>query len=35
MKLNPAVTDLFAFTYDDFELLNYDAWPHIPAPVAI
>jgi thymidylate synthase len=24
MKLNPAVTDLFAFRFEDFELMNYD-----------
>jgi len=35
MKLNPAVKDIFAFTYEDFELLNYDPHPHIKAPVAI
>lgn len=35
MKLNPDVTDLFAFQYEDFELLNYDPHPHIKAPVAV
>ena len=35
MHINPAVTDLFAFTYDDFELRNYQSHPHIAAPVAI
>ncbi len=35
MKLNPAVKDIFAFTYEDFELQNYDPHPHIKAPVAI
>ena len=35
MRLNPAVKDLFAFTYDDFELLNYRFHAHIPAPVAV
>ncbi|RIK86979.1 MAG: thymidylate synthase [Planctomycetota bacterium] len=35
MRLNPAVTDLFAFRYEDFELRNYDPHPHIKAPVAI
>jgi len=29
------VKDIFAFTYEDFELLNYDPHPHIKAPVAI
>ncbi|NBC10802.1 MAG: thymidylate synthase [Planctomycetes bacterium] len=35
MKINPEVTDLFAFTFDDFELLNYDPHPHIKAAVAV
>ncbi len=35
MRLNPAVTDLFAFTYDDFELIGYDPHPAIKAPVAV
>lgn len=35
MKLNPAVTDLFAFTYDDFTLENYQAHPHIAGKVAV
>ncbi|MFI4860021.1 MAG: thymidylate synthase [Phycisphaerales bacterium JB063] len=35
MRLNPEVTDLFAFTFDDFELLNYDPHPHIKAAVAV
>jgi thymidylate synthase len=35
MKLNPAVTDLFEFKYDDFTLEHYEAHPHIKAPVAV
>lgn len=35
MWINPAVTDLFAFTPEDFRLDGYDPWPHIPAPVAV
>ena len=35
MKINPAVKDIFAFQYEDFELLNYDPWPGIKAPVAV
>lgn len=35
MRLNPAVKDLFAFRFEDFELQNYDPHPHISAPVAI
>jgi thymidylate synthase len=35
MKINPDVKDLFAFKYEDFELVNYDPHPHIKAPVAV
>ncbi len=35
MRINPAVTDLFSFQFEDFELLNYKAQPHIKAPVAV
>ena len=35
MRINPDVDDLFAFTFDDFELQNYDPHPHIKAPVAV
>jgi len=35
MRLNPAATDIFAFRYEDFTLENYQAHPHIKAPVAV
>lgn len=35
MTLNPAVTSIFDFTFDDFELSNYDPEPHIKAQVAV
>ena len=35
MKLDPAVKDLFAFRYEDFELLGYDPYPAIRAPIAV
>ena len=35
MRLNPDIDDLFAFGFDDFELQNYDPYPHIKAPVAV
>lgn len=35
MRLNPAVTSVFDFTYEDFTLENYDPWPAIKAPVAV
>ena len=34
-EINPEVKSLFDFTYDDFELCNYDPHPHIKAAVAI
>ena len=35
MRINPDVRDLFAFRFEDFELVDYVAEPHIPAPVAV
>ncbi|TCJ17511.1 thymidylate synthase [Flaviaesturariibacter flavus] len=35
MKLNPEVTDLFAFRFEDFTLENYQSHPAIKAPVAV
>jgi thymidylate synthase len=35
MSLNPAVTDLFTFRYEDFTLTGYEAHPHIRAAVAV
>ena len=35
MRLNPAVSDLFAFIYKDFTLENYLADPSIKAPIAV
>ncbi len=35
MNINEAVTDLFAFKFDDFELIDYQPDPHIKAPVAV
>lgn len=35
MKINPAVRDIFSFTFDDFELLGYESHPHIAAPVSV
>ncbi len=32
---DPDIDDLFAFSFDDFELQNYDPYPHIKAPVAV
>lgn len=35
MKLNPKVKSVFDFTYDDFELTNYDPHPHIKGEVSV
>jgi thymidylate synthase len=35
MRINPDVTDLFAFTYEDFKLEGYDPQPAISAPIAV
>ena len=35
MQINPDVTDLFAFKYDDFHLIDYVAEPSIKAPIAV
>ena len=35
MRLNPEVTDLFAFRIEDFTLEGYDPHPHIKAPVSV
>ena len=35
MKINPEVKNIFDFKYEDFELVGYQAHPHIRAPVAV
>ncbi len=35
LTLNPEVTNLFDFTFDDIRVDNYAAHPHIKAPVAV
>ena len=35
LRINPAVKDIFAFQYEDFELDGYDPHPHIKADVAV
>jgi len=35
MKLNSGVRNIFDFKYDDFELVDYLAHPHISAPISV
>jgi len=35
LKLNPAVRSIFDFQYEDFELVGYEPYPSIKAPVAV
>ncbi len=35
MKINPDISDILAFKYEDFELINYQAHPRITAPIAV
>lgn len=35
MKINPAVRDIFDFSFEDFELLGYEAHPHIAGKVSV
>lgn len=35
LQINPAVSDISGFAYDDFKLENYDPHPHIAAKVAV
>ena len=35
MKINPEVKDIFGFTIEDFELVNYEPHPHIKAKVSV
>ena len=35
LKINPAIKDIFSFKYEDFEIVDYVAQPHIKAAVAV
>ena len=35
MNINPAVSDIEGFRFEDFELKGYEAHPHISAPISV
>ncbi len=35
MHINPEVKDLFSFKFEDFQLEDYDPYPHLPAAVSV
>jgi thymidylate synthase len=35
MRLNPSIKNIHDFNYEDFELVNYNPWPAIKAPIAV
>ena len=35
MEINPDVKDIFSFKFDDFNLVEYDPYPSIKAPIAV
>ncbi|UCD98238.1 MAG: thymidylate synthase [Chloroflexota bacterium] len=35
IKINPEITSIFDFTYEDFELVDYQCHPHIKAVVSV
>jgi len=35
LKMNPDIKDIFAFKFEDFELIDYEAHPHIKGKVSV
>ena len=35
MHINPDVKDIFSFRYEDFELTDYNPYPHIAGKVSV
>lgn len=35
LQLNPSISDIDEFTYEDFEIIGYEHHPHISAPISV
>ena len=35
VRINPSIKDIYAFNFEDFEILNYNPQPHIKAQVSV
>ena len=35
VRLNPQIHDIFEFTFEDFTIENYDAYPHIKGTISV
>jgi thymidylate synthase len=35
MEINPNIKDIFSFKFDDFNLIGYEPYPSIKAPIAV
>jgi thymidylate synthase len=35
MKINPEITSIFDYSYEDFDLINYQSHPHIKAEISV
>jgi len=35
LKINPEVKNIFEFNFEDFEIMDYEAYPAIKAPIAV
>ena len=35
MQINPGIKDIFRYHFEDFNLVDYQAHPHIKAPISV